>query len=140
MKLDRCVAPLVHVLNRLPELETTGSCQGHLDGKLPYVSFVCGQQFLWPILRAVNILNVVEPPQVRSYVEILAYGEGRLDVVLRFHHLFLKVKPTRRTVREWHRRIYRMTELIFAEIATGALSKAEGRRAFARDHSVGPSR
>lgn len=33
----------------------------------------------------------------------MAYGEGQLDAVLRFHHLFLKVKPTRSTVYEWHR-------------------------------------
>lgn len=130
MELDRAISPLVDALNQLPGIKTTGSCEGHLDGKLPYVSFICDEAVLWPILRGANILNAAEPQQVRAYVEILAHGEGRLEAVLRFHHLFLKVKPMPSTVAEWHRRIRQMTDLIRTELATGALSKTDVKRAF----------
>jgi hypothetical protein len=130
MRLDRRIAPLVDALNQMPGVETNGSCQGHLDDRLPYVSFVCDEKSLWPILRGANMLNLTEPQQVRAYVEVLAYGNGRLYAVLRFHHLFLKVKPTRRTVAEWHRRIHQMTKLILAETRTGELSGSDMRRAF----------
>ena len=130
MKLDRCVAPLVHALNRLPSVETDGSCQGHKDDRLPYVSFMCDEADIWIILKAVNLLNSREPPQVRAYAEIMAYGRGRVDALVRFHHLFLKVKPTRATVREWHRRIREMTQLILRHLEDGRLSALDTKPAF----------
>ena len=128
--IDRVIRPLVASLNRLPGLTTKSSCQGHADDRRPYVHFVCGEETLRLILAAITVLNSEEPRQVRVYVEILDYGEGKLDVVLRFHHLFVRVKPERATVREWHRRIRVMNELVVGELEAGLLRNMDVRPAF----------
>lgn len=128
--IDPVIRPLVNNLNRLPGLTTTSSCQGHYDRRRPHVAFTCDADTLRLILKAATMLNSEEPRQVRAYVEILDYDGTSLDLVLRFHHLFLRVRPKRDTVLEWHRRINRMNELVEAEIGSGFLKTSEARAAF----------
>lgn len=88
-RIDPLIKPLVVNLNRLPGVVTNGSCQGHLDQRKPYVSMVCEKQSIWPILAAAETLNAEERKQIRTYVEILSYEDGKLFLVLRFHHLMV---------------------------------------------------
>jgi len=128
--IDAAIRPLVDNLNRLPGLTTTSSCQGHADDRRPHVAFVCGEETLRLILAAITVLNSEETRQVRAYVEILDYGAGNVDVVLRFHHLMVRVKPTQATVREWHRRIRVMNELVVGELESRRLRDMDVRPAF----------
>ena len=82
------------------------------------------------MLAAITVLNSEEPRQVRVYVEILDYAVGKMDVVLRFHHLMVWVKPTRATVREWHRRIRVTNDLVVGELESGLLRNMDVRPAF----------
>ena len=70
------IKPLVVNLNRLPGVTTNGSCQGHLDQRKPYVSMICEEQSIWPILATVETINGEERKQIRAYVEILSYEGG----------------------------------------------------------------
>lgn len=128
--IDPLIEPLVISLNRLAGVRTTSSCQGHDDDRRPHVAFYCDEDTLRLILAAITVLNLAELRQVRAYVEILDYDGATLHVVLRFHHLFLQVKPEPATVREWHRRIRVMNTLVRAELESGLLRTMEVRPAF----------